>query len=151
MIRLAGALVALMAFAGLARAEDDDIVKVRADGTVPEVATRLVVAVEEAGALVFARVDHAGAAMTVGMDLRPMELVIFGNPRLGTPAIQAAPMAGLMLPLRVMVYEDADGAVWLAYQEPSEMLEEAGGDDDAAYVAPIARALDTLTAAAADR
>ncbi|WP_425049664.1 DUF302 domain-containing protein [Psychromarinibacter sp. S121] len=142
------AALALVTAAAPALAEDD-FVKVPAEGTVAEVMNRLVVAVEGAGALVFARVDHAGGAQIVGDSLPDMELLIFGNPKLGTPAIKDAPMAGLKLPLRVLAYEDAEGAVWLAYQDVGEMLEDAGGDDDAAYVAPIAGALEKLTAQAA--
>lgn len=141
--------LALAAAMALPARADDDFHRLEATGSVAEVMNRLVEAVEGAGALVFARVDHAGGAAQVGMDLRPMELLIFGNPRIGTPALQAAPLAGLMLPLRVLAYEDEDGKVWLAWQDPGEMLDEAGGDDDAAYVAPIASALDKLTSAAA--
>ncbi|MDF0598052.1 DUF302 domain-containing protein [Psychromarinibacter halotolerans] len=145
-----GFLAALALVTGAAPAwAEADFVKVRADASVAEVMNRLVVAVEGAGALVFARVDHAGAAQTVGQDLPDMELLIFGNPTLGTPAIRDAPMAGLMLPLRVLAYEDADGAVWLSYQDVGDMLEDAGGDADADYVAPIAGALERLTAQAA--
>ncbi len=145
---LATGLVLAAAMALPAQA-DDDIRKRAAEGSVAEVTGRLVAAVEGAGATVFARVDHAGGARTAGAELRPMELLIFGNPKIGTPAIQAEPMAGLVLPLRVLVYEDERGKVWLAWQDPGEMLDEVGGDDDAAYVAPIAGALDKLTAAAA--
>ncbi|MDF0599782.1 DUF302 domain-containing protein [Psychromarinibacter sp. C21-152] len=145
-MRLIVAGLMVLALTGAARAAE--IVRVAASGSVPEVANRLVVAVEDAGALVFARVDHAGGAATVGMELQPMELVVFGNPRLGTPAIREAPMAGLVLPLRVLVYTDGDGT-WLAYQDPGEMIAEVGGAADAASVAPIRKALEKITATAA--
>jgi len=129
---------------------DDDIMKVEATGTVGEVADRLVSAVEGAGATVFARVDHAGGAASVDMELAPMELVIFGNPKLGTPALQDSALAGLALPLRVLVYEDGDGKVWLAYEDPEEMLEDVGVDEDLKAIGMMEGALNKLTGAAAN-
>ncbi|MDF1873178.1 DUF302 domain-containing protein [Vannielia sp.] len=129
---------------------DDDIMKVEAIGTVTEVADRLVSAVEGAGATVFARVDHAGGAASVDMELAPMELVIFGNPKLGTPALQDSALAGLALPLRVLVYEDGEGKVWLAYEDPEEMLEDVGVDEDLKALGMMEGALKKLTGAAAN-
>ncbi|QDC10361.1 DUF302 domain-containing protein [Oceanicola sp. D3] len=128
---------------------DDDIVNVEAKGSVAEVADRLVAAIEGAGATVFARVDHAGGAERAGMELAPMELVIFGNPKLGTPAIQDNPMAGLVLPMKVLIWEDAEGAVMLSYQDPEEMLDEVGVDDDLPVIEQMEGALKKLTGAAA--
>lgn len=146
MRRLMVAMWMAVAGSGAAAAE---IVTVPAQGSVAEVMNRLVVAVEGAGALVFARVDHAGAAAIVGERLAPMELLVFGNPKLGTPALQDAPLAGLMLPLRVLAYEDGAGQVVLAYEAPGAMLAGVGGQADAPHVAQIAAALERLTAAAA--
>lgn len=132
-----------VALAGPALA--DDVERVLAEGSVTQVMNALEAAVTGAGATVFARVDHSGGAASVGMDLKPMELLIFGNPQLGTPALQDNPLAGLWLPLRVLVYEDTEGLVWLAYQEVEEMFEEIGMDDDAAYVEKMEDALEALT------
>ncbi|MCK0138139.1 DUF302 domain-containing protein [Aliiroseovarius sp. F47248L] len=126
-----------------------EIVKVPASGTVPDTMDALEAAVGNAGATVFARVDHAGGAASVDMELGASQLLVFGNPKLGTPAMQDDPLAGLMLPLRVLVYEDADGAVWLAYEAPADMLGEFGIAGDAPYVGMMEGALDKLTAAAA--
>ena len=128
---------------------DDDIINVEATGSVAEVADRLVAAIEGAGATVFARVDHAGGAESAGMELAPMELVIFGNATLGTPAIQSSPMAGLVLPMKVLVWEDAQGAVKLSYEDPEEMLDEVGVDDDLEVIVQMEGALKKLTGAAA--
>lgn len=130
-------------------AQAAEIVKVPVNGSVAEAMNRLVTAVEGAGAMVFARVDHAGGAEMVGESLRPMELLIFGNPKIGTPAIQDSALAGLVLPLRVLAYEDADGAVFLAYEDPASMLGNVGGSADAPYLGVMAGALNKLTAAAA--
>jgi uncharacterized protein (DUF302 family) len=131
-------------------ASEDDIIKRQATGTVLAVTDALVAAAEGAGATVFARVDHAKGAASTGVEMLPAQLVILGNPQLGTPAMQDNVLAGLYLPLRVLVYEDAGGQVWLAYEDPEETLEDLPGiNDDAAYITRMRGALDTLTALAA--
>jgi uncharacterized protein (DUF302 family) len=137
--------LAMIPTAGLA-----EIVKVKASGDVPATMDALVAAVEGAGATVFARIDHAGGAMKAGMELAPEQLLLFGNPKLGTPAMQDDPLAGLHLPLRVLVYQDAEGQVWLAYEDPGKALPELGGiSEDAGYLAKMRGALGKLTAKAA--
>ena len=69
------------------------------------------------GLRVFARVDHAAGAAEVGMPLRPTELVLFGNPRGGTPLMQDKQTAGINLPLKALAWEDAAGHVWLTYND----------------------------------
>ncbi len=108
---------------------------------------RLTAAVEKAGAKVFARVDHAKGAMNVEMELRPTEMLMFGNPKLGTPALQAAQTIGLDLPLRVVAYEDEAGKVHLAYHAPKSLTEH-GISGDAEVLAKMTGALDKLTSAA---
>ncbi|SMX33671.1 DUF302 domain-containing protein [Actibacterium lipolyticum] len=137
-------LTALGAVPGFA----DEIVRVKATGDVTQTMNALEAAVTGAGATVFARVDHAGGAASVDMELPPSELLVFGNPKLGTPAMIDDPLAGLFLPLKVLVYEDADG-VWLAYEAPAEMLDDLNISDDATYLSVMAGALDKLTAKAA--
>ncbi len=132
-----------------AAASADDIMKVEATGTVPETMDKLVSAVEGAGATVFARVDHAAGAESVEMELKPAQVLIFGNPKLGTPVMQEDPLAGLYLPMKVLVYEDAEGKVWLAYDEPEEMFDELSVDDDSETIKAMAGALGKLTGAAA--
>ncbi len=133
-----------------AAASDDDILRRTAEGDVASVMDALVAAVEGAGATVFARVDHAAGAESVDMALDPAQLLIFGNPRIGTPAMQADPLAGLFLPLRVLVYRDGAGQVWLAYENPEDMLGDLDGvDDEDAVVEQIGGALDRLTGMAA--
>lgn len=116
---------------------------------VAETVDRLAAAVEAAGAKVFARVDHAGGAASVDAELRPTEMLMFGNPRLGTPAMQAAQSMGLDLPLRVVVWEDAEGGVWLAYHDPADIAALHGLPADAEVIAKMQGALAKLTAAAA--
>src|ERR1700722_8618983 len=67
---------------------------------------------------VFAHIDHAAAGKKVGLTLRPTQVLIFGNPQAGTPLMQSQQTIGLDLPLRVLVWEDAAGKVWLTYHRP---------------------------------
>jgi uncharacterized protein (DUF302 family) len=83
-----------------------------------ETMDRLAAALTNLGMTVIARVDHAGAAAKAGMDLRPTELLIFGNPRAGTPLMQAAQTIGIDLPLRALVWQDEAHATWVTYVDP---------------------------------
>ena len=80
---------------------------------------RLEETVEARGLHVFARIDHAAGAATVGRELRPTEVLIFGNPQGGTPFMECAQTVGIDLPLKALVWEDAAGQVWLGYNEPA--------------------------------
>ena len=132
---------------GMAQA---DIVRVPASQSVAATMDALETAVAGAGATVFARIDHGGGAQSIGASLAPWELLVFGHPRLGTPAMQDAAEAGLALPLRVLVYEDAEGQVWLAYEDPTAMLTAFDGiAADAPYLATMTGALSKLTGVAA--
>jgi uncharacterized protein (DUF302 family) len=68
---------------------------------------------------IFARIDHATGAAEAGLELRPTELIIFGNARGGTPLMQSVQTVGIDLPLKALVWEDASGTTWLSYNEPS--------------------------------
>ncbi|UWQ44531.1 DUF302 domain-containing protein [Leisingera aquaemixtae] len=127
-----------------------ELVTVQSQKPVAETMDALQAAVEGAGATVFARVDHAAGAQTAGMELPGSQLLIFGNPKLGTPAMQADMRAGLYLPLKVLAYEDADGQVWLTYQDPAEMLSGLDIPADAEFIAKMQGALGKLTSKAAE-
>lgn len=110
---------------------------------------RLAAAVEKAGATVFARVDHAGGAAKVGEDLRPTQMLMFGNPKLGTPALQAAQSIGVDLPLRVVAWEDDAGKTHLSYTDPAAMAARHGVPEDHPAIMKMTGALAKLTGAAA--
>lgn len=137
-----------MALAGLPALADGHMMRVEAEGSVSEVADRLSAKVEGAGAKVFARVNHGGGAASVGMDLADAELLVFGNPKLGTPALQADIRAGLILPLRVLVFDDGGQTVML-YETPAAMFEGYDVPADAEVVKMMTGALGKLTGAAA--
>jgi uncharacterized protein (DUF302 family) len=71
------------------------------------------------GIKLFAVVDHSGEAEKAGMEMRPTKLLIFGNPKAGTPLMIASPSVAIDLPLKVLVWEDAEGKVWLSYSAPA--------------------------------
>lgn len=144
------AVAAVVSLATAAMGQTVDIVKVPASGSVEATADRLEAAIGNAGATVAARVDHAAAAAGADLELDDAQLLIFGNPRIGTPAMQDDSLAGLYLPLRVLVYEDGEGQVWLAYEDPAAMLGELEGiDTEAPYLETMRGALRNLTSAAA--
>jgi uncharacterized protein (DUF302 family) len=110
---------------------------------------RLEAEVKAKGLTVFARVDHAGGAAAVGMPLRPTELLVFGNARGGTPLMQANQAVGIDLPLKALVYEDAAGKVWLAYDNPSWIAQRHGlGAGTDATVQTLTKVLEGLAAGA---
>src|SRR3979411_633473 len=78
------------------------------------------------GMTVFARIDHAAGAAEAGLELRPTELIIFGNARGGTPVMQSVQTVGIDLPLKSLVWEDASGTTWLSYNEPSWIAQRHG-------------------------
>ena len=111
---------------------------------------RLEAAVKAKGLTVFARIDHAAGAAAAGLSLRPTELLIFGNARGGTPLMQADQAVGIDLPLKALVYEDAGGKVWLAYNNPAWLAQRHGlGQNVGATVKALEAVLHGLTAAAA--
>ena len=114
-----------------------------------ETMDRLEAEVKAKGLTVFARVDHAAGAAEVGMQLHPTELLIFGNARGGTPLMQASQIAGIDLPLKALVYEDAAGKVWLAYNNPSWIAKRHElGASVAPYIQALTKALEALAAGA---
>jgi uncharacterized protein (DUF302 family) len=111
-----------------------------------ETADRLAAAVTARGMAVLARIDHAAAAAKAALELRPTELLIFGNAKAGTPLMQLAQTMGIDLPLRALVFEDAGGRTWLAWNDPDRLAERHG--IDAGAVGAIGAMATALTAVA---
>ena len=98
----------------------------------------LVAIVEAAGLTVFARIDHAAGAAEAGLELRPTQLVVFGNPKVGTPLMQANQVVGIDLPMKALAWEDEDGEVWLTYPDAAWIAARHGlGSDVSDAVAAI--------------
>jgi uncharacterized protein (DUF302 family) len=93
-----------------------------------ETMDRLAAAVTSRGISIMARIDHAAAAAAVGMELRPTEVLIFGNPQAGTPLMQAVQTIGIDLPLKALVWQDESTSTWLAYNDPQWLARRHGVD-----------------------
>ncbi|MEM7440221.1 MAG: DUF302 domain-containing protein [Pseudomonadota bacterium] len=140
-------LAAIGVIAATSLSAQADIVRVQSPHSVDETIDRLAAAIEGAGAKVFARVDHAKGAASVDMELAPATALIFGNPKLGTPAMLVSPEAGLDLPLRALAYEK-DGTVWLIYHDPADLAAKHGIPADHPIIAAMTGALGKLTGVA---
>ncbi len=110
-----------------------------------ETMDQLTAAVTNHGISILARIDHAAAAAEVGMELRPTEVLIFGNPQAGTPLMQAMQTTGIDLPLKALVWRDEAGTTWLAYNDPRWLAKrhtiDAGLDRIVATMADVLTAL----------
>lgn len=127
--------------------------KVRASKyPVTETADRLAKAIEAKGIKIAARFDHAAGAKTAGLELPPTVVLVFGNPKLGTPLMVADPRIGIDLPMRMLVWQDKAGKVWIGYTPPSTLQARYGieGNGPVATLKKMAAALDAFAKTAAD-
>ena len=99
------------------------LIEVRSAQSAKATMDKLEETVKQRGLTVFARIDHAAGATKIGRALRPTELLIFGNPQGGTPLMECAQTAGIDLPLKALVWEDAAGQVWLSYNDPAYLAQ----------------------------
>jgi uncharacterized protein (DUF302 family) len=117
--------------------------------TPKETLDRLAATIESHGMTVMARIDHAGAAAKADLDLRPTEVLIFGNPRAGTLLMQASQLIGIDLPLRALAWQDAAQRNWLSYIDPAWLAGRYGiAEVTQGFVAQMASALKAVTAEA---
>lgn len=91
----------------------------RSEHPVEETVTRLKAVLAAKNVTLFAEVDHSGEAARAGLTMPPTRLLIFGNPKAGTPVMLAAPSSAIDLPLKLLVWEDAEGAVWISWNDPA--------------------------------
>ncbi len=104
---------------------------------------RVEASLHERGIKIFARVDHAGEAAAVGLTMLPTVLLIFGNPKAGTPVMLAAPTAAIDLPLKALVWQDTEGSVWLSYTDPAFIARRFGlTADQVKTLAPVGALLE---------
>jgi uncharacterized protein (DUF302 family) len=134
----------LFATPTISAAGEDPLITKTSPHDVPTTVQRLEAAVNSRGATVVAKIDHAAAAEASGLSLRPTVLVLFGNPKLGTPLMQSEQTAGLDLPLRVLVWQDADGATQVGYTSPDLIATRHGITDRPEVVEKIAGALTAI-------
>lgn len=108
----------------------EGIISLLSNYSVPETLDRLTAVLEGKGIQVFARIDHSAEAQKVGMRMPPTQLLIFGNPKSGTPVMLAAPTAAIDLPLKALAWEDAEGKVRLSYNDPEYLKRRFSLSDD---------------------
>lgn len=142
-------LVALAALFVTLPAAAEDFQTIKSKYSVKETIDRLAATLEKKGIRVMARVDHAAGAKSAGLDLKPTQLLIFGNPKLGTPLMQTSRMIALDLPMKVLAWEDQKGEVHVAYTAPAALAKRHGVADRDEIIGKMTKALTNLTAAAA--
>ena len=145
-VKMLFALVGLLMFTNAAHPQQTSLVVQKSAHDVTTTVARLEAAIKQRGATIIAKVDHAAAAKANGLELRPTIVLIFGNPKLGTPLMQSNQTAGLDLPLRIVVWQDAGGAVMLGYRTPTSLAEAHSIQDREAVVTTMSDALRAITA-----
>jgi uncharacterized protein (DUF302 family) len=123
------------------------IVDVSSNHSVDKTVDKLKGILQSKGITLFVVIDHSGEAAKVGIKMPPTKLIIFGNPKGGTPPMLAAPSIALDLPLKILVWEDSQGKVWLSYNSPEYLKERHGLPQDLLQNISAAK---TLAAAAAE-
>jgi uncharacterized protein (DUF302 family) len=108
----------------------DGIISKASKYSVPETLDRVEALLKAKGITVFARIDHSGEAEKTGLKMPPTQLLIFGNPKGGTPIMLAAPTAAIDLPLKALAWQDGGGNVWLSYNDPAYLKRRFGLSDD---------------------
>ena len=127
---------------GAAHAGDNLITK-PSKYSVPDTMSRIEKAVTAKGMTIFVRIDHAGEAKKAGLEMKPTELLIFGNPKGGTALMVAKPTAAIDLPMKALAWEDKDGKVWLTYNAAMLLQERHGMPPDlAARLEPVGKMLE---------
>ena len=110
--------------------QGNGLLQIASKYAVDETVKRLESVLAEHGVRVFSVVDHSGEAEKVGMKMRATKLVIFGNPKGGTPLMVAAPTLAIDLPLKALVWEDEGGKVWVSYNSPEYLQQRHGVPED---------------------
>ena len=117
MIRKVAFLIVLLSLSYSAHAVEG-MVNVPSKHSVSDTADRLIKILESKGMKIFNRIPHSEGAKSVGVDLPPMELVIFGNPKVGSPLMRCANSVAIDLPQKALIWQDQDKAVWISYNQP---------------------------------
>jgi uncharacterized protein (DUF302 family) len=141
------AIFILLASEAFAVQKLEGIVQIPSSHSVDETVEKLKTILKSKGVTLFALVDHSGEAEKAGMKMPPTKLLIFGNPKGGTPLMLAAPSAAIDLPLKILVAEDSQGKVWISYNSPEYLKERHGLPDN---LLPNIAVVQALAAAAGE-
>ena len=107
----------------MATEKNGGLINVPSNHSVDETVEKLKAILQSKGITLFALIDHSGEAIKAGMKMRPTKLLIFGNPKAGTPVMLAAPSSAIDLPLKILIWEDAQGKAWVTYNTPAYLQE----------------------------
>ncbi len=140
--------LALSCFMLLPALAAEGVVSVKSAHSVTDTADKLEMVLKDKGMTVFTRIDHAAGAAKVGAEMRATQLVVFGNPKVGTPLMQCNQSTGLDLPQKALIWEDAEGQVWLSYNDPAYLGARHGLGECAAVLEKVAKALANFAKAA---
>ena len=105
---------------------DNGIIDKPSNHSVDETVARLKGLLEAKGVTLFALIDHSGEAAKVGLKMPPTKLLIFGSPKAGTPVMLSAPSSAIDLPLKILIWQDAGGKVWVSYNSPAYLQQRHG-------------------------
>ena len=128
----------------------DGIVIIKSNNSVTATIDKLETVLKNKGMTIFKRVDHAAGAEKAGLKLRPTELLIFGNPKVGTPLMLCSQTAALDLPQKALAYKDENGQVWLAYNDPENMANRHNIKNCEAAIQKVTNALAKFSKAATE-
>ena len=145
-ILLATAL--LVVFATMSMAGNAGLVNVKSTHSVAVTADRLEGLLAEKGMQLFLRLNHAEGAGSVGIELRPTELLMFGNPKVGAPLMAKQQHIGIDLPQKMLIWQDESGQVWLTYNDPDYLADRHGLDKNLPSFAKVRKALGAFAQAA---
>ena len=140
-------ILAIIFFVSTAVA-DNGIVSVKSSHDVKATADRLENILSQKGMKVFIRINHAAGAANVGKELRPTELIVFGNPKVGTPLMQCSQSVGIDLPQKALIWQDDKGLVWLSYNDPDYLDGRHGLKGCNAVIKKVKKALSNFVSAA---
>ncbi len=129
---------------------NDGMIKIKSTHSVSQTIDKLEAVLTKKGMTIFKRVNHTAGANKVGLQLRPTELLIFGNPKVGTPLMQCSQTAALDLPQKALAYKDKNGQVWLVYNDPAYMAKRHKLKNCDAVVQKITNALAKFARAATE-
>lgn len=141
-------LCLMLLLAPLAVADVDGLISKKSAHSVSETLNRLESLLTKKGITIIARWRHDAGAKKVGIPLRPTELLIFGNPALGSHFFTSAQTAGIDLPMKALAWEDKNGEIWLGYNDPQYIVDRHGIKNRALIVNKMTAALDMLSNAA---
>jgi uncharacterized protein (DUF302 family) len=127
---------------------DNGLISIKSSHDVQGTADRLENTLREKGMTVFIRINHAEGAQKVGKKLRPTELVVFGNPKVGTPLMQCSQSVAIDLPQKALIWEDEAGHVWLSYNDPKYLAKRHGITECVNVIKKIEKALSNFAHAA---